>query len=432
MKRLFLMIVTTFLLFSCDSFRKKEMKDEKISSEMGNNQEKMEEVKGNPTENTSEASFSEQNPYFFSKEELPIAIDIISKQEFLSAQKKVVPNTEKLRKIVDFKEVASLLKGVVEFNTDKEEGNFGAIKKVHFRNGAKDEHLDKLQEYWFTAYFPDEDILLCEGGHSSEMLLNLTNGKEEDAIGNPDYVINSPAKTIRLNGYYNGQSNVHFIEKKKDDKYLKIINVEEIFYAYNKSAYEYFKEAFWADEKTLYLSFENYSDDGDNEFIYNKVTIKENTIAAVDIPKNFPVKNFPVEETTNDPNTHYPLLDKALATRLFSGLFPDAVKIYACYSLAYSDDFYSIVVAVEKPAWQKFTSSFLFTVSKQYEIIDYLPLWYRTTDTDNDLAQLSKNEIIKKQTVYCNNEPAAEYIHYKIDEKGNILLTKRVLDKKCF
>lgn len=322
----------------------------KTSSEMVNNQEKMEEVKENPTENDSEEPFSEQNSYFFSKEDLPITIDVISKQEFLSVQKKVVPNTEKPRKIVDFKVVASLLKGVVEFNTNKDEGNFGAIKKVYFRNGAKDEHLDKLQEYWFTAYFPDEDILLCEGGHSPEMLLNLTNGKEEETIGNPDYVISSPVKTIRLNGYYNGQSNVHFIEKKKDDKYLKIINVEEIFYAYNKSAYEYFKEAFWVDEKNLYLSFETYSDDGGSEFIYNKITIKKNTITSVDIPKIFPMKNFPVKETTNDPNTHYPLLDKALATRLLSGLFPDVVKIHACYALAYSDDFYSIVIAVEKPA----------------------------------------------------------------------------------
>ncbi|MFJ1473727.1 hypothetical protein ACILE9_05630 [Capnocytophaga cynodegmi] len=95
MNRLFLMIVTTFLLFSCDSFRKKEMKDEKISSEMVNNQEKMEEVKGNPTENDSEEPFSDQNPYFFSKEDLPITIEVISKQEFLSTQKKVVPNAKK-------------------------------------------------------------------------------------------------------------------------------------------------------------------------------------------------------------------------------------------------------------------------------------------------------------------------------------------------
>ena len=105
----------------------------------------------------------------------------------------------------------------------KEEGaDFDYSKyEITFRDKTK-EHLDI--EYGFIAYFPQLEILLFEGGHTTEHMFDLNNSNslitfEENfpeyiRIGNPYRHSISPDKQFRINGFHDGQDCVlYFLEK---------------------------------------------------------------------------------------------------------------------------------------------------------------------------------------------------------------------------
>lgn len=115
----------------------------------------------------------------------------------------------------------------------------------------------------FVAYFPEEDILLCEGGHSSDVSFNLSNGKEAEDIGNPDFIKTSPPKEWRLNGYFGGQECAsYFIQKKINNEFVKVIQLDEAFEKLTKIWLCTVGESFWSDEKTLYLTETDFVEKG--------------------------------------------------------------------------------------------------------------------------------------------------------------------------
>ena len=111
-----------------------------------------------------------------------------------------------------------LLKDRVRIN---QEGN---IEALYFKNGLS--ITDFNHDYsFFKAYYPTEDILVCEGGHSSDVTYNLSTGAATEETGNPEYMVSNMKKNYRLTGYYGGQECVsYFIQKKTDSGFQKIIS----------------------------------------------------------------------------------------------------------------------------------------------------------------------------------------------------------------
>lgn len=156
------------------------------------------------------------------KSDYSINVEIIDSVEYVSIKRKSKATNRNLVKITDYKEAKRILNGVVEFTDNKNFGDKQAIRKINFRNGKQFSNLNDYDYYFFVAYFPEEDILLCEGGHSTDLSFNLKNGNETEETGNPNLFISSPNNKYRLNGSYDGQQcNGYFIQASQNEHFKK-------------------------------------------------------------------------------------------------------------------------------------------------------------------------------------------------------------------
>lgn len=194
--------------------------------------------------------------------EYSIRVEKIDSVDYYSVKRKIKIKPESKVKITDFKEAKKLLKGIVEFVENKDSDEYHMIKKINLRNGTVSKS-GNLLDCSFVAYFPEEDILLCEGGHSSEVSFNLSNGKEAEDIGNPDFIKTSPQKEWRLNGFFGGQECAsYFIQKKINNEFVKVIQLDEAFEKLTKIWLCTVGESFWSDEKNLYLTETDFVEKG--------------------------------------------------------------------------------------------------------------------------------------------------------------------------
>ncbi|WP_153391557.1 hypothetical protein [Chryseobacterium vaccae] len=193
-----------------------------------------------------------------------IEVEKIDSIQFYSAETKAGNRQEKITKIENFDEARKLLKGVVEFSEKDEYGENQAVKKIRFRNGKIFQNENDFDGEFFVAYFPGEDILLCEGGHTTDVSFNLKNGLQTEDTGNPDMIVNSPGKAFRLNGHFGGQEcSFYFIQRKINNEYVKIIQLDKEFEKQTKTWLCIIGKSFWADGKTLYLTEgSNYTESG--------------------------------------------------------------------------------------------------------------------------------------------------------------------------
>ena len=177
-------------------------------------------------------------------------VDQINSNQFFTAQKIYGIHKQQIPKITDFKVAKKMLKGVVKFGSELcgEEG----VADINYRNGTKLKYQDI---YAFVAYYPSEDILLCEGGHSIDVSFNLKNGKETEETGNLNIIQSSPDNNFRINGYFGGQEcTSYFIQKKVNNEYIRIIDLDENFENQTDKYICTIKESFWStDNKTLFL-----------------------------------------------------------------------------------------------------------------------------------------------------------------------------------
>ncbi len=183
-----------------------------------------------------------------------IKVKEVDSFEFKENWKKSPARDKKVLEITDANDIRDRLKGVVDFDNNSEFPNDLVVKQIHFRNGKQ---LDTAHDYVFwkvLAYFPEEDVLLCEGGHTADVSYNLRNGKETEETGNPRIYTYSPQNTFRLNGYFGGQECFsYFIQRKMNGEYTAIIDLDKEFERFTNSGLCQVGESFWADESTLYL-----------------------------------------------------------------------------------------------------------------------------------------------------------------------------------
>lgn len=193
-----------------------------------------------------------------------VTIEAIDSIQFLSAEKNK-KKQKAIKKITDFETAKRLLKGVVEFNQDE-------IKKINFRNG-KTKHYEYI---YFIGYFPEEDILLCEGGHVSDVSFDLSNGLETADVGNPGLVTSSPTNKFRLNEIDSGQECYeHFLQQNKNGKFTKIIQLGDVFEDKTNKWLCTSERNFWTDDHTLYFLIKEELEDKVT-FEYYKIKIITN------------------------------------------------------------------------------------------------------------------------------------------------------------
>ncbi|OXA96097.1 hypothetical protein [Flavobacterium hercynium] len=238
-------ILAAFLILSSILFQNCGNKNEQTTQQTTEPQPEISSVK---TDTITTEKVEEKNlPY-------TITVETIDSTAYHSAKGKNSDKGNNLVKITDFKEAKKLLKGIVDFN-ENDKDNIQAVTAIHFRNGKKIGNSNDFDYYYFVAYYPEEDILLCEGGHTTDVSFNLTNGKETEETGNPDEIRFSPQNKVRLNGHFGGQECYsYFIEKKINNEYTKIIQLDEEFEKLTKIWLCTIGNSFWTDEETLYLT----------------------------------------------------------------------------------------------------------------------------------------------------------------------------------
>lgn len=179
-----------------------------------------------------------------------IEIERIDSLNFFSVKANSNYTNDNFLKIIDFNEAKRLLQNIAEF--DENDLEHPTLLTLRDRTNNTIEIIDS---YAFVAYYPKEDILLCEGGHSTDVSFNLKNGEGTEQTGNPDIIKSSPNKKYRLNGHFGGQQcSSYFIQRHFKEELKKIIQLDEEFEKITNIWLCVIGDAFWVSNSTLYLT----------------------------------------------------------------------------------------------------------------------------------------------------------------------------------
>ncbi len=183
---------------------------------------------------------------------IQVSCRAITETEY-NLQKKGLPQRDSLERITDFDSVKVLLDGIV-FWTDSTAEIPSYAEKIKARNGkviSITEGSEFFDYLWFIAYFPSEDVILFEGGHSSEVAFNLSNGEGTGITGNPEVSFVSPDGSYKVMSYYTGQASTYSFQKRAKDGYENVFYIQDrLLRGYNM---EYIIEGFWYDNSTFYF-----------------------------------------------------------------------------------------------------------------------------------------------------------------------------------
>lgn len=210
-------------------------------------------------------------------------IDSIS---FFKGKEQADYHRDTIASISDINVVKKLLQGRVKFagySPDKPMeidtlvvGN--SLAQVKFNDGrvveaGKTDGTIDLLENVFVKYFPSEEILLLEGGHTTDQALDLRQGKWHiEEIGNLDYVYFSKHKKYRLNGMFNGQEcSSYFLQKEENGNYLTYAQIP-LDWVDNFELCT-LKEIFWKDDQQLYFRNFFYGAPDDKRAAFYRVAI---------------------------------------------------------------------------------------------------------------------------------------------------------------
>lgn len=236
-----------FLLFFLQFiYCKKEVKKNKEVSPIRKEHKKATQDSGN---SVIEDTFAKNEIVTLDEDNIyNVRIEKIDSIQFFKAKEQAPKPHAKPTKITDFNTAKKMLKGVVKFGSSLS-GEDG-VHTIYFKNGKKYVYNDIGG---FIAYYPNENILLCEGGHSIDVSFNLKNGKQTEQTGNPELMVTSPSKEFRLNAFFGGQlCNINFIQKKIHNEYENIIDLDKYFHPKADYILCIAKDAFWINDTTLF------------------------------------------------------------------------------------------------------------------------------------------------------------------------------------
>ena len=213
------------------------------------------------------------NSYSF---EIEVADSVLFKKEQIKFQIK----KKKINRITDGDSIIQLTKNraIIKYDIVGNDPNkrLYYLEKITVESGEVI-YCNNHGECGLVEYYPDENIIVSECGHSSDDCYNLLTGKSTTQVGNPAYILESPSKKFRLNGYFPGQEcSSYFMQKKMNGQYLKVFEINEV-YPYKKVPENFcnMENLFWSDDYTLNFSIKNYKDKNTGIDEYYKLKVKE-------------------------------------------------------------------------------------------------------------------------------------------------------------
>lgn len=186
----------------------------------------------------------------------------------------------KSKKITDINLIIELTKNLATIKSTSTENQNNEkiyyLEKITLKSGEVI-FCNNSGECEIVGYNPDEKIIISECGHNSDDCYNLITGKNTYQVGNPEYILESPNKKFRLNGYFPGQEcSNYFIQKKVNDEYLKIFEINEVYPFKNvPENFCIMENLFWSNDFTLNFTIKNYKNNGKGINDYYQLKIKE-------------------------------------------------------------------------------------------------------------------------------------------------------------
>ena len=199
----------------------------------------------------------------------------IDKAKYIELVKKATKTIYKPKMISNIDSVKTVLRNRVEWFTNINKPN--TVKSIITDNGKKLFFDINAIDFGFaenySAYYPEYDILLLEGGHGTDVCFSIKTGETESTIGNPKYIIPSPKNTYRLNGYFGGQECIsYFFQKKENRKFTYLTQFNG-----NDNSLCTFKEFYWIEETQFIYSKMNYSansENGEEEYFKGEILMQ--------------------------------------------------------------------------------------------------------------------------------------------------------------
>ena len=218
-------------------------------------------------------------------EKISIPVQKTTKSVFLKTKKAHTIVSKKLVRITDLDHIKKLLKGRVKWSTWAKDYDGSLYKRDDVPIEIITENNQKIKfagignsDMYFDSdnggYYPEEDVLVLIGGHSSDQCYSIKTGETTLTIGNPEYIISSPKKTYRLNGYFPGQEcKEYFFQKKVNGNYEYF----QSFYLWSDYGICYFKEFYWINETQFVFktSYDGVVTNKSEEYYKGEIKINE-------------------------------------------------------------------------------------------------------------------------------------------------------------
>ncbi len=211
----------------------------------------------------------------------------IDSAKYSQLLKKASKKTYKPKKIGNLDSIKTILKNRVEWMTksDWDDDFLDVPKSITTANGQKllvnrETYFDtEFAEGW-SGYYPEEDILVLEGGHSVDVSFSIKTGGHYLTAGNPQYIVPSPKGTYRLNGLFSGQDCIdYFFEKRENGQYTYLAEFGDLYNACE------FKEFYWLNE---------------NEFIYKKMDYSTDSKKEIEVFFKGHIKTLSLSKLSED------------------------------------------------------------------------------------------------------------------------------------
>ncbi|WP_158974273.1 SH3 domain-containing protein [Cellulophaga sp. L1A9] len=181
----------------------------------------------------------------------------IDSLKFYSLYKKQIPAD--IQRITSAQEAEKLLASKVRWKNVPYLGR--SIDEIILENGQVLRINQKNNDYGFVAYYPTEEIILFEGGHTSDYSISLKTGESLETVGNPEYIVASPNKKLRLNGWFPGQEcSSYFFQEHVGNDYTYLIDFGWGTETFGQQVCN-FNKFYWVNEDTFMYSYSAYSEE---------------------------------------------------------------------------------------------------------------------------------------------------------------------------
>jgi len=180
------------------------------------------------------------------------------------------PQPSNIIKITSKEELRKLLGSRIKWQNTEDDG--WEVKGIVLENGQVRKVNDEFIDYFFMAYFPTEEILLFEGGHGSDFSISIKTGETFETIGNPEYIIESPNKKLRLNGWFPGQEcSSYFFQKKTESNYTYLIDFGFGTEGPSEDVCNFKKFCWLNDQEFMYSYGGNYGETGGEKYFIARI-----------------------------------------------------------------------------------------------------------------------------------------------------------------